>query len=65
MSRLVQELFMSCFYAPVLNDRGHIVLVLSVCLSVCLFVCPLSTLTFAITFELLEVETSYMACILF
>ena len=32
------------FYAPRSNDRGHIVFVLSVCL--------LSTLTFAITFEL-------------
>ena len=37
----------SCFYAPGLNDRGHIVLS---CLSVCLFLCLLSTLTFAITF---------------
>ena len=38
-------------------DRGHIVFVLPVCL----FVCLLSTLTFAITFEPLEVETSYFA----
>ena len=60
------------FYAPGSNDRGHIVFVLSVCLfvclSVCLFVCLLSTLTFAITFEPLEVETSYLAylaCILY
>ena len=30
----------------------------------CLFVCLLSTLRFAITFEPLEVETSYLACIL-
>ena len=37
---------------------------LSVCLFVCLSVCLLSTLTFAITFEPLEVETSYLACIL-
>ena len=47
-------------YVPGSNDRGHIVFVLSVCLSVCL----LSTLTFAITFEPYEKETSYMACIL-
>ena len=37
---------------------------LFVCLFVCLSVCLLSTLTFAITFEPLEVETSYLACIL-
>ena len=48
------------FYAPVSKDLGHIVIVPSVCL----FVCLLSTLTFAITFEPLEVETSYLACIL-
>ena len=35
------------------------------CLSVYLFVHLLSTLTFAITFEPLEVETSYLACILY
>ena len=56
------------FYAPGSNDRGHIAFVLSVCLfvclSVCLFVCLLSTLTLAITFEPLEIETSYLACIL-
>ena len=34
------------------------------CPFVCLYVCLLSTLTFAITFEPLEVETSYLACIL-
>ena len=44
-------------YAPGSNDQGHIVFVLSVCLvffclSVCLPICLLSTLTFAITFEL-------------
>ena len=44
------------FYALVWNDRGHIVFVLSVCLSVVY-------LTFAITFELLEIGTSYLACI--
>ena len=33
-------------------------------LFVCLSVCLLSTLIFAITFEPLEVETSYLACIL-
>ena len=38
---------------PGSNDRGHIVFVLSVCL---FFVCLLSTITFAITFEPLEVE---------
>ena len=48
------------FYAPGSNDRGHIVFVLSVYLSACL----LSTLTFAITFEPLAVETSYLVCIL-
>ena len=58
------------FYVPGSNDREHIVIVLSVCLFVCLFVCLsvfclLSTLTFAITFEPLELlETSYLACIL-
>ena len=30
-----------------------------------LFVCLSSTLTFAITFESLKVETSYLACILY
>ena len=48
------------FLCPIWNDRGHIVFVLSLCL----FVCLLSTLIFAITFEPLEVETSYLACIL-
>ena len=51
------------FYAPGSNDWGHIVFVLSVCLFVCLFVCLLSTLKFAITFDPLEVETSYLTCI--
>ena len=44
-------LFLSCLFV-------------CLCLSVCLFVCLLSTLTFAINFEPLEVETSYLACIL-
>ena len=48
------------FHKTRLNDRGYIVFVLSVCFSVCL----LSTLTFAITFEPYEKETSYLACIL-
>ena len=30
----------------------------------CLFVCRLLTLTFAITFKLQEIETSYLACII-
>ena len=47
-------LFLSCLFVC-----------LFVCLSVCLFVYLLSTLTFAITFEPLEVETSYLACILY
>ena len=41
------------FYVPGSNDRGHIVFVLC-------FFCLLSTLTFAITFEPLKVETSYL-----
>ena len=32
------------------------------CLFVCLFVCLCPTLTLAITFEILQVETSYLAC---
>ena len=54
----VSYLVISCdsFYAPGLNDGGHIVFILSVCL--------LSTLTFPITFEPLEIETSYLTCIL-
>ena len=36
----------------------------SVCLFVYVSVCLLSNLTFAITFEPLEIETSYLACIL-
>ena len=39
---------MTSVYTKIEFDRGHIVFVLSVCL----FVCLLSTLTFAITFEL-------------
>ena len=34
----------------------------SVCVFVCLFVCLCPTLTLAITFEILQVETSYLAC---
>ena len=37
---------------------------LFVCLSICDFVCLLSTLTFAITFEPYDIETSYLAWIL-
>ena len=47
-------LFLSCLFVC-----------LFVRLSVCLFVCLLSTLTFGITFEPLEVETSYLARILY
>ena len=46
------------YFMPRIEWSGHIVFVLSVCLSVCL----MSTLTFAITFEPLEIETSYLAC---
>ena len=49
MIRIFQFLFLFCLF---------------VCLFVCLSVCLLSTLSFAITFEPLEVETSYLACIL-
>ena len=54
------------FMPPDRMIRGILFLsCLFVCLSVCLFVCLLSTLTFAITFEPLEVETSYLACTLY
>ena len=47
------------FYAPGSNYRGHIVFVLSVCLYVRLY----STLTFAVTIEPYEIESSYLAYI--
>ena len=54
-----------CIHAPGWNDRGILFLsCLFVCLSVCLFVCLLSTLKFAITFEPLEADASYLAYIL-
>ena len=42
---------------------GHIGFVLSVPVHVCVYL--LSTETFAITFEPKEIETSYLACILY
>ena len=50
-------MFFTFFMPPDRRIRG--ILFLS-CLFVCLSVCLLSTLTFAITFEPLEVKTSYI-----
>ena len=48
------------FHTPRSNDMGVYCLESMSCLLVCL----LSTLTYAITFEPLEIETSYFGCLL-